>query len=282
MIPARVWIAAGLALSFAATAPAAEAKSKGQKGAHAAPGAKKRANKKRAAAPKSEVKKEEEDATKSELKGESAVKPSEEATTETSAEKKTARDDKPRDEKERDEAQRGANARVAAAWRTSDGKDTTGGDGTTSDPTKRPISVAPVVGFATNNLGLGVGLRAGYTLPMRVYLGATFVYQHGSSFGPVRAYAFYPGAEVGYDASLGPVVLKPYLGAGLLVAKVTGLSGLGAGAAGGESFALWPGVAATYEIPKSPAFVGADARLLIATRGGDPSLGLFLTGGARF
>jgi hypothetical protein len=158
------------------------------------------------------------------------------------------------------------------------------------DEPAKPISVAPLLGYATTHLNVGLGLRAGYTLPQRIYVGGTLVYHLGSSEEipsvagktEVSAHVLYPGVEVGYDLPVGPVVVRPYGGVG--VAFVTASM-----KAEGEeqsntktSLALWPGCAVTYAIPRTPAFVGADARVLVITRADDPSFGMFATGGVRF
>ena len=62
-----------------------------------------------------------------------------------------------------------------------------------SDGGRHPVSVGLLVGFGIGNVfrhprvygdvvnpyALGIGLRAGYTLPMNLYLGATFIYHVG-------------------------------------------------------------------------------------------------------
>ena len=46
--------------------------------------------------------------------------------------------------------------------------------------------------------------------------------------------------------------------------------------------ALWPGVAAVYDLPETRWFLGGDARIMIATTGDAFALGLYAGGGARF
>jgi len=46
-----------------------------------------------------------------------------------------------------------------------------------------PISIAAVVGTAGHDMGLGVGLRGGYTLPQHIYFGGVFAYHFGKSSG---------------------------------------------------------------------------------------------------
>jgi hypothetical protein len=156
--------------------------------------------------------------------------------------------------------------------------------------TPKPISVAPVLGYATTNLNLGVGVRGGYTLSNRVYIGGTFVFHLGSSdesespAGKLESSArfLYTGAEGGYDIPVGPVVIRPYGGLGMLVALVSLSAGGESKSDSSTSFALWPGCTVTYAIPRSSFYVGGDTKVVIATKGGDPSFGMFATGGMRF
>lgn len=161
---------------------------------------------------------------------------------------------------------------------------------TDADSAPKPISVAPLLGYATSNLNLGVGLRAGYTLEQRIYIGGTFVYHLGkseeiSTLGgkmEASAHAMYPGVEAGYDLPVGPVVIRPYGGVGIAFVTVSQEANGQSKSDTKSSFAFWPGCAVSYAIPKSPAFVGADARLLVMTEADDPSFGMFATGGVRF
>ena len=145
--------------------------------------------------------------------------------------------------------------------------------------------------FCDENLKLGVGIRAGYTLPQNVYVGGTFVYHFGTSSETTVAgrtvgasmHLFYPAAEAGYDIRFGRALVRPYAGVGMLFASATikGLNGQDASASN-TSLGIFPGVTASYDVPRSNVFVGADLRLLFSTEGGDPSLGAFVTGGMRF
>jgi hypothetical protein len=71
-----------------------------------------------------------------------------------------------------------------------------------------------------NPYGLGLGLRAGVTLPMSLYLGASFDYFAGESeeiLGADISVGIYQlMANVGYDLGLGPIplTLRPSLGFG--------------------------------------------------------------------
>ncbi len=149
-----------------------------------------------------------------------------------------------------------------------------------------PWSVGALVGWGFNGgAKLGLGARAGYTLPMHVYLGATFIYHLGESEYGGKANFLYPGVEGGYELSLGPLLVRPYLGLGPLILHETLPSVTVAGvtnAQGSSSttyFAVWPGVTGLY--PVSPhVFIGADVRYVILS---DFShVAAFITGGARF
>ncbi|WXA98620.1 porin family protein [Pendulispora brunnea] len=128
--------------------------------------------------------------------------------------------------------------------------------GEPSPSTKHPISVAVLGGYAINNAldshtndslnlyGVGFGVRAGYTLPMKLYLGAMFQYNLGGTwrYDPNTEYTgrvMTPGAEIGFDIDAGRFTVRPSLG-------------LGAGIARGDlnlndkgdsfNFAIWPGM----------------------------------------
>jgi len=156
--------------------------------------------------------------------------------------------------------------------------------------TPKPISVAPVLGYATANLKLGVGARGGYTLGNRVYIGGTFVFHLGTSeesaspAGNLESSArfLYTGAEGGYDIPVGPVVIRPYAGVGVIVAMVSLKAGGESNSDTSTSLAFWPGCTVTYAIPRSSFYVGGDTKVVIATKGGDPSFGMFATGGMHF
>lgn len=132
-------------------------------------------------------------------------------------------------------------------------------------------TMAPQVGAATGGYGLGVGARVGYTFRTPIYVGGNFMYhQNGGVPGSERA--FYPSAEVGYDVGIGPVLVRPYLGAGLLLRDAASTTGL-----------IYPGVTAAYLIKDTPAFVGADGRVLLPTGDGAPNaVALSGTAGVNF
>lgn len=148
---------------------------------------------------------------------------------------------------------------------------------------------APLMGFGSNHYGFGLGTRAGYTFPQKVYVGATFMYHFGSTYGygafggaDVSTHLLYPAAEVGYDFRVGPVTIRPYAGVG--VAFVTASSTFAGESTSNteSSLLLYPGATAHWNIPRSDFFVGGDTRMAILTRGGDPSFGLYATAGLKF
>jgi hypothetical protein len=136
------------------------------------------------------------------------------------------------------------------------------------------LTLAPMIGYGTNGLGLGVGGRLGYTFRTPVYLGANYMYHTGVDN---TAYVHYPSGELGYDIGVGPVLLRPYAGLGAMFAgrRNDGVRDtLTTGVA-------YPGLTAHYLIPKSPAFVGADGRVLIPFEG-SAALGVSGTAGLNF
>jgi hypothetical protein len=154
-----------------------------------------------------------------------------------------------------------------------------------ADKPARHISIAAIAGVGINETklkddagnetkdgvgtqGVGIGLRGGYTLPMKVYIGAAFVYHLGGSNDANQVKytgsTLYLGPEAGYDLELGPVILRPYVGLGYGSVKAKAEAGgttLIDRSEGG--FAVWPGVMARY--PVDAFFVGADARYALVT-----------------
>jgi hypothetical protein len=168
-----------------------------------------------------------------------------------------------------------------------------------ASPVSPGVSAGLLVGYGfSGDAGyyLGFGARAGYTLPINVYLGATFIYHLGMSMpveygGTVKAQAYYFGGEVGYAIAAGPVAVCPYVGVGRYTLKnsesegvLNGVVVFPATSSTSNHLALWPGVTATY--PMGSAFVGVDVRFNVATgiegMGNANSLSAFLTGGIRF
>jgi hypothetical protein len=150
------------------------------------------------------------------------------------------------------------------------------------------FSASALVGYASDNLNFGVGIRAGKTLANRVYLGATFVYHFGDSQTVTTAAGnasssfsvFYVGPEGGYDFVVGPTIIRPYVGLGLASLN-TSVSGPGASASAGDTkFVIWPGGTVIYDIKDSAWFIGGDVRLV--TVPGGPAFGIGAFGGLHF
>jgi len=168
------------------------------------------------------------------------------------------------------------------------------------------FAVAAMIGYSSDDMSFGLGLRAGKVVFSHVYLGATFVYQLGDSTstgvaaGGVQASAtssvsgYYVGPEAGYDFEIrlgtSSLVLRPYAGIGLYgyTTSVSATSpnpeGLGTTEATSASstkngLAVWPGAAAFYGLPGSAFFLMADARAI--TVPGGPAFGMFAGAGMR-
>ena len=148
-------------------------------------------------------------------------------------------------------------------------------------PTAGHGSVGGLAGYGfKNETRYGLGVVGGYTLPMNLYLGGTFVYHLGVSAGDARLSMYYFGFEGGYDIAAGPLVIRPYLGLGPVMQHYSRetLEQLPAVTETETWFGFWPGAKVLY--PISFAFVGVDARYVILK---DYNfLGLFATGGVQF
>jgi len=128
---------------------------------------------------------------------------------------------------------------------------------------------------------LGIGARAGVTLPMSLYVGGTLMYHLGKSdstpFGDVSSRVLYVGGAGGYDISAGPLTVRPNLGVGF--ANFTA-STFGVSASAGK-LAFWPGAVALF--PIGNLFVGADARYVLVVDATDVNaFSLFATLGMNF
>jgi hypothetical protein len=149
-------------------------------------------------------------------------------------------------------------------------------------PTERAWSAGAQLGAGSDGLGLGVGARIGYTLPIRLYVGGAFTYYGTtatSSNGAV--YILAPGAELGYDAKIGPVVLRPYAGLGMAIARASVRIGNATATASDSRAALWAGAQATYDVTPS-FYLGGDVRLLTTLNGNGAAVAGFGSVGARF
>jgi hypothetical protein len=142
-------------------------------------------------------------------------------------------------------------------------------------------SVAALLGAGTADYAtFGLGARGGYTLPnMPIYVGGTILYHFGSNYQS----SLVLGVEGGYDITVGPVIIRPYLGLGDLI-RYYDISQFGISVSGSDGhFAFWPGGTVLYPIKNF--FVGGDMRLQIITDAGGGeavSFGIFATGGIAF
>jgi hypothetical protein len=152
-------------------------------------------------------------------------------------------------------------------------------------------AITPSAGLLVGNgfkdgYNLGIGARAGVTLPMSVYVGGTFVYHLGKSEHDVTANLWYLGAEGGYDLDVGPLTIRPYLGLGYTHFMVSAPDVCLAGQCVSVEpidgkFSLWPG--ATAIVGLGGWFVGADLRYVVVTGADDANaLTAFATVGVSF
>ena len=152
------------------------------------------------------------------------------------------------------------------------------------------FSLAPVAGFATQNLDLGVGVRAGAApfIVKRLWVGGSFTFHAGhTTTGEVNgagfersANGYYVGPEVGYDVELGPVLVRPYAGIGL-----GGFTAFQTNAGVSKSntdtrVVVWPGITALYGFPRTRFFAGGDSR--VVTVPGGPAFAAYGIGGMTF
>jgi len=113
-------------------------------------------------------------------------------------------------------------------------------------------------------------VRGGYTLLGSIYIGGQFLYHFGTTqetgLTKTTVKSFLFGVEGGYPVSTGPVIVRPYLGIGLIKVNATAsFSGLFPDQdAGFTKIYFVPGTTVLYPLGKS--FVGADARYIDADR----------------
>lgn len=148
-------------------------------------------------------------------------------------------------------------------------------------------SAAPLLGYGTADLKFGVGARAGYTFDSRVYVGGTFLYHFGNSNVETTGLGvtdtnrtfYYPAGEAGYDIGVGPVLVRPYGGVGVIFAHTSVTTNGIEASATDKQLMIFPGITAQYIFPRSPVFVGADTRVLIPLEGESASFNVFATAG---
>ena len=169
----------------------------------------------------------------------------------------------------------------------------------TGAPVKEPIRIDALLGYTSDNVNVGIGVRGGKVVTQHLYVGGSFVYNFGTSFTvgtvggseTVSTSAFYIGPEVGWDIGLAPnFILRPYGGLGFASFNVsTSFVNVNNGASSSSSASrllFWPGVTALYDIPNTTFMVGGDARLVFVPSSsvgwsGGPAFGIFATGGIR-
>jgi hypothetical protein len=134
--------------------------------------------------------------------------------------------------------------------------------------------------------GFALGLRGGYTLDFKLYLGLYFSYYVGTSSegysanttvkNTASASSIHFGAEVGYDWWLGPAVIRPSLELGPALALTT-LSGKTTTI---NSMMFGPGL--TIFAPIDSFFIGGDVHFNLLTGDGPGAILLAATAGVRF
>lgn len=155
-----------------------------------------------------------------------------------------------------------------------------------------PISAGALLGYGldleperTNPWGFGLGVNAGYTLDIQVYLGARFVYYFGEDDANVWEF----GAEPGYAIELGQLTIRPEFGVGILRSgsigpstATGGVTTMGASTSAVDLF-IAPGGALLYDV-SGGIFLGLSARLQFVFADPDTLKALLLlaNGGVRF
>jgi hypothetical protein len=144
----------------------------------------------------------------------------------------------------------------------------------------RPVALTALLGYASADLRIGMGVRVGYSISDRFYVGASFMYHLGTAFGDTTVRGFYPAAEAGYDYHVQGFTIRPYAGVGVFFTRLSGATE-DIQVTDDTALAFYPGVQLDYQI--GPGFVGADTRLLfIFSNDRSASLGFFAVGGMRF
>lgn len=145
------------------------------------------------------------------------------------------------------------------------------------------FSVGGSLGLGTqDSYGFGVGLKAGYTLPNRLYFGGVGNYHIGNQTealgNTISNHVWYLGPEAGYDVGVGPVIVRPALGLGFAF-RSQSANGPGLSNAGNQTDTrLYIAPGASVIAPIGNFFVGGDARIMFTTE--ETNLGLYAVGGA--
>ncbi len=140
-----------------------------------------------------------------------------------------------------------------------------GDAGAHAHPTAGRMQVQGTLGDGSDSLGVGIGVRAGYTLSDKVYVGG--VARASYYWNPVASATWVrPGIEAGYDFSAGPVVIRPYAGAGFAFVRATvSVPGLYDASASTTVGAFLGGAQVFGYIPKTPVFLGGDVHAVVFT-----------------
>jgi hypothetical protein len=146
-----------------------------------------------------------------------------------------------------------------------------GGQNTSNRADRAGFSAAALLGFGVVGSGYGasfnLGARAGYTLPMHLYLGAELGYAVAS------VGIFQVQGEVGYDIGFpgAPgLVIRPYVGLGFADAFLPNPFPncmVACPSTNDSAFLLSPGSVLTYNVTPN-LFVGGDVRIPIYIGGG--------------
>jgi hypothetical protein len=141
--------------------------------------------------------------------------------------------------------------------------------------------------------GLGLGIRGGYELDMKIFIGAGFVYHLGESddrpvntpgaptagFVTVRQNYMLAFVEGGYDLWFGDVILRPSIWLGMGFAIVDPYLTTG-GVRTVSDFMFAPGASLIYTL--DGWYIGADFRYVAVTADGAKAIDLFAMIGLRF
>ncbi len=137
-------------------------------------------------------------------------------------------------------------------------------------------------GFS-DRMGIGTGLKAGYTFPNRIYVGGLMNYHFGKSLeyagSEISTRSYYLGPEAGYDVGLGKVILRPVVGLGYAFSResVSGNAAAQVADSTNTNSRVYVAPGASVHYPIGNFFVGGDARYMVMT--GDNALTLFGSGG---
>jgi hypothetical protein len=133
--------------------------------------------------------------------------------------------------------------------------------------------------FGTNDLGFGVGLRGGYTIPSSIYFGGVFDYFFGSTdttsaLGAsieTKTHLWLLGGEVGYDLGLTPdMVIRPFVGVGYAAGSArvcTSVTGLPTVCGSGDNHDPFFELGGSFNWFNGRFMLGGDARFLQADEG---------------